>query len=175
MLTGDWNKAAALAKNMTARFEAAKRRTLYRIGTYMEARLKKGITDQAPGGREYAALHPFTVKRKGSSKALIRHGDLRNSITHQVDRNSVFIGVLRTAKGKDGQALANIAAIHEEGAVIRITPKMRGYLWSQGMRLSPDTRYIVIPARPTFGPVLEAEQAAVLQIIADTMRKGMGL
>lgn len=40
-----------------------------------------------------------------------------------------------------------IAAVHEYGARIRVTDKMRGYLASQGMHLKAETSHIVIPER----------------------------
>lgn len=40
-----------------------------------------------------------------------------------------------------------LAAIHEYGCDIRVTPKMRAYLHHQGLHLSPDTTEIHIPER----------------------------
>ena len=40
-----------------------------------------------------------------------------------------------------------IARVHEYGARIRVTDKMRGYLASQGMHLKAETSHIVIPER----------------------------
>lgn len=183
MMQGDWSRAASMARTMVQRFDQAKRKTLVRIGTYLEARLKKGMTDQAPGGKPYQDLHPFTIaqRQKGikrgqaGSKALIHRGDLRNSITHQEGPNHVFIGVLRGEKKTEGgMDLANLAEIHEQGRVIAVTPKMRAWLHANGLHLAPDTTHIVIPARPTFGPTLEAEEDEVLRIMADTMQKEMG-
>lgn len=47
---------------------------------------------------------------------------------------------------KDSE-LAMIAAVHEYGARIKVTDKMRGYLASQGLHLKADTTHIVIPER----------------------------
>lgn len=43
--------------------------------------------------------------------------------------------------------LAMIASVHEHGARIKVTDKMRGYLASQGMFLKKTTTHIVIPER----------------------------
>lgn len=43
--------------------------------------------------------------------------------------------------------LAMIAGVHEHGARIKVTDKMRGYLASQGMFLKKTTTHIVIPER----------------------------
>lgn len=40
-----------------------------------------------------------------------------------------------------------LAGIHEYGCEIRVTPKMRAYLHSQGLHLSPTTTTIKIPER----------------------------
>ena len=40
-----------------------------------------------------------------------------------------------------------LAAIHEYGCKIKVTPKMRAYLHSQGLHLKKTTEYVVIPER----------------------------
>ncbi|AVK98846.1 hypothetical protein FCT18_14745 [Lysinibacillus sphaericus] len=47
---------------------------------------------------------------------------------------------------KDSE-LAMIASVHEYGARIEVTDKMRGYLSSQGLHLKADTTHIIIPER----------------------------
>ncbi|WP_341320829.1 hypothetical protein NSQ62_14420 [Solibacillus sp. FSL H8-0523] len=58
---------------------------------------------------------------------------------------------LNSKKAKVGYAAGSeqemIAAVHEYGARIRVTDKMRGYLASQGMHLKAETSHIVIPER----------------------------
>lgn len=46
-----------------------------------------------------------------------------------------------------GSELEMIAAVHEFGARIKVTDKMRGYLASQGLHLRAETSHIVIPER----------------------------
>lgn len=178
-MEGDWDRAWVIAKYMVRRWQAARALTLNKVGGYMVAKLKKGMRDQNPGGKEYTPNHPFTIERKKSSKALINHGDLLGSITYQMSSqgDEVFVGVLRQKKARTpgGQMyLANLAEIHEEGRMIQITPKMRGWLRHNGLIVSPRTKYIVIPARPTFGPVFEAEREKVLQLIQKTIAKELG-
>lgn len=47
---------------------------------------------------------------------------------------------------KDSE-LAMIASVHEYGARIKVTDKMRGYLAYQGLHLKAETTHIVIPER----------------------------
>jgi hypothetical protein len=55
--------------------------------------------------------------------------------------------------GKEGRGskkrseLLIYASVHEFGCVIKITKKMRGYLWSQGMKIGTKKDKIVIPER----------------------------
>lgn len=51
------------------------------------------------------------------------------------------VGVLGTGKE------AMIAAVHEFGTRITVTPKMRAYLHSQGLHLRKDTTHVAIPER----------------------------
>ena len=82
---------------------------------------------------EWPPLKPATIARKGSSRPLIDHGDLMNSvIARKILKNSFFIGVPRNARRKSTRnvelagrggvmrqsqsSLFNIARVHEFGA-----------------------------------------------------------
>lgn len=121
--------------------------------------VKEGIVSGAPGGKVFRALREFTIARKGSSKPLIDNGDLVGSISYRLSgADSVFIGVKRGSKNKDGTDIADIAAVHEFGKIIAVTPKMRVYLASQGFGLKLSTTYIYIPPRSFLRPVLESQE-----------------
>lgn len=157
-LTGDWGRIDEILN--PAKIAAGMRQAAARVGSYGSSQIKKGIVSGAPGGQALAPLSPITIARKGSSKPLIDHGDLVGSITYQiVDENHVFIGV---KKGKE----VNIAAVHEYGCMIAVTPKMCAYLHHQGIHLKASTQYIHIPARPYLRPVLNSDdfKAKVAQI-----------
>lgn len=65
-------------------------------------------------------LAPTTVKAKGSTKSLIDTGTLMRSIkAEKVGRGKWHVGVKRGARTRDGKDLANIAHVHEFGAVRR--------------------------------------------------------
>jgi len=71
---------------------------------------------------KYRANRPLTIAIKNSSKPLIGVDDgaqLYNSITYEVDKMSVFVGVLKTDQ------FYNIAYFLHEGGVIEVTEKMR--------------------------------------------------
>lgn len=75
-----------------------------------------GIRDQAPGGMRFKPLAESTKARKGSSKALIDHGDLVRSINvTKVGGGDFFVGVHRNVTARDGQPMVNIAEVHEFG------------------------------------------------------------
>lgn len=166
---GDWDAALKHMEGMADRFEQAMQTGLKQVGQHVRGEIVKGITQQAPGGQPFAPLSALTIERKGSSKALIDNGDLVGSITYElVDDDKVFVGLLRTAKGKGGQPLVNIGRVHEEGCLIPVTQKMRGwFLYNFGVKLRPETTHIRIPARPFLKPVLEAEADNVAKIFQD--------
>ena len=145
-LTGDWNRVSDILN--PSKLKAKLRQSAARVGNYGASQVKKGIING-----KFTPLHPVTIARKHSSKPLVDHGDLVGSITYQVmdDDNSVFIGVKR---GKE----ANIAAVHEFGCTIGVTPKMRAYLHHIGIHLKSSTHYIYIPARPYLRPVLQSQE-----------------
>jgi hypothetical protein len=152
-----------------------------------------GLRDQAPGGRKIRPLSPMTIalralprrggmravrvgthdiiikkvrssKRKGSSKALIYHGDLLGSVEARRGSSSWewSVGVHRNAVSRKGANLAKLAAIHEFGTrrySITVTPKMRRFsifLMSQGLLRAPwkvGSRLThQVPARPFLHP-----------------------
>lgn len=159
---GDWQKAAKILNGLAGRFHRALIVGLSRTGQMMRDETRKGIRAQAPGGQPFEPLSEFTIANKGSSKALIDDGDLINSITFKVnpEQLSVFVGILRTATSKNegsGETyLTNIARVHEEGALIPVTPKMRAYFRHRwGINLKASTTHITIPARPFIKPTFE--------------------
>lgn len=142
---------------------------------FIRGKIVEGIASQAPGGKPFKPLSPLTLAARRlagfrGTKALIRTGDLRNSIVVVVGKDgSVAIGVSRNAKGEDGQDLVKVAEIMEFGAgpyVIQLTPKMVAWIAKlyeeAGIERAPSARgggkgYIVvkIPARPFMRPVFE--------------------
>ena len=165
-LSGDWAKVNTILD--PAKLKAKLKQCASRVGNYGASEVKKGIVSGAPGGQKFAPNSSMTTARKGSSSPLIDKGDLVGSVTYQVlgDNNSVFIGV---KKGKE----VNIAAVHEFGCTIPVTPKMRAYLHYQGVHLKPSTQYIHIPARPFLRPVLGGDnfKRKVADIYAEAIRK----
>ncbi len=169
-LTGDWSKVSNILN--PAKLRAALTKSAARVGNYGASQVKKGIISGAPGGKTFAPLSQFTIERKRSSKPLIDHGDLVGSVTYQVFDNakSVFVGV---KKGKE----VNIAAVHEFGCTIPVTPKMRAYLHHQGIHLKTTTQYINIPARPYIRPVLYNDefQNKVREIYAQAIQEAFAI
>jgi hypothetical protein len=99
--------------------------------------LQRAIVQRMRTKKAFYPLAKSTIKMKKSSKPLIHHGDLLASIKYQPisgtpgsGKMGYFVGVHRSARGRTGEALANIAEIHEFGTgpyVINVTPKMRGF------------------------------------------------
>ena len=75
---------------------------------------------------------------------------------------SIKIGIIgkeATQKHPDSDLTnAELGAIHEFGATITVTDKMRNYLHSQGLHLKKDTMTVVIPTRSFLRmPLMSAE------------------
>lgn len=137
-----------------------------------------GIKHQAPGGKKFEPLSPYTmasrrIKRdkKGAvrSKILQATGELTNGIAVIPSRptTKAFIGVPRNTRKSDGGRLVDIAQIHEFGSqpiVIKITPKMRRFLaklfavaggsmgGSHGRPAGRGIIVLMIPERPFLRP-----------------------
>lgn len=135
--TGQWAVARRILTTGSVRARAAMDAATMQEAQYLRGKIVAGIREQAPGGQPFKPLAPSTLairrfKRFRGTKALIVRGDLRNSITAQrTGFASAFVGVLRTARAKDGRSLVNVAEVQEFGSrpiVVRITPKMRAFL-----------------------------------------------
>lgn len=187
-LTGDWSgapgKIEAFAKKVMERLKKATLQNA--VG--LKGAIQEGIASGAPGGQQLAPLHPFTLSQRTgggrptrdsggrfltkaeresavpSGKPLFDHGDLYGSITYKLspDGLSATVGVNRTAKNKEGLPIINIAKVLNDGCVIAVTEKMRGYLHSRGLHLKPSTTHIVIPPRPFMKPSYLAYRQTII-------------
>lgn len=134
---GQWAVARRILSGGARRVSSAIDRAVQQEAHFIRAKIVEGIREQAPGGQPFRPLAPGTLavrrfRRFRGTKALIVRGDLRNSISVlRVSSGTAFVGVLRTARSKDGKSLVNIAEVQEFGSkvfTIRITPKMRAFL-----------------------------------------------
>lgn len=129
-----------------------------RIGLLAEAAIIEGL-HRGQGG--FKANKPSTAAIKGSSRVLVDSGQLAGSVNSKMENwYTVAIGVLKNRSVVDEQTgkqvdVKKIAAILYYGATIRVTAKMRRFFAAMHRQfpdkwkpLSPDTRVIVIPARP---------------------------
>lgn len=84
-------------------------------------------------GAPFKKLSPITIKIKGSTKPLLDTGDMMGSVVPvYIDENAGFVGLKRGDVHKKGGDVADIAEIHEFGALVKNHE---------------------VPARPFIGPV----------------------
>lgn len=168
--TGDWGKVRGVFDQAANKVSDAAHKAVLQEAHFLRAKIVTGIKDQAPGGQEFKPLSPWTLAARrlagfAGTKALIRTGDLRNSIAVIEKPDRVFIGVSRNATARDGKRMIDIADIQEFGRgpfVVRITDKMRKFLAilrkEAGLAGPTEAGHkefltITIPARPFIGPV----------------------
>lgn len=199
-MVGDWSKASAIL-GASSKLTKAIDNAVAQEAHYARREIIKGITDQAPGGKRFEPLSALTLalrKAKGfrGSKIMMVTAGLRNSVTtHRSGKGKYFVGVLRTARSKDGKSMVNVASVHELGAtfVIRVTPKMRRFLMMQLRKAGIATRsnsrggegglskgviVVRIPARPFMQPVFDkinGDPYAQQKRFAQRISKDMGL
>ncbi len=170
---GDWQLARRLVSSAQRRVEGALEKAVLQEAQFFRTKIVEGLREQSPGGQALKPVAPTTlaIRRfrgfKGT-KALLVHGDLRNSIAVVKESGGAFVGVLRSAKGASGQPLVNVAAVHEFGSrpiVVKLTPKVRRFLHAafreagldspRGDGPSTGIAVIKVPARPFLRPVFE--------------------
>ena len=155
---GDWIQFPKDLRRMAKVLTETAKKATKQNALLLQREIKLGITNQAPGGKKFQALKQATIDAKGSSKALINHGDLRRSITVSVFKGGeeAFIGVNRNAKAteqggkrsrrfsklKGGKAvtkeLFNIAQIHEFGTTKTTHIPARPFIGPSFRKLKPD-------------------------------------
>lgn len=117
------------------------RKALGKAGRILQKEVVRGYSgDGRPG---WAPLHGFTVQEKGHALPLLHKGELMDHVVVVQDDNGVAVGFVDPT-----QALK--ALIHENGATVPVTPRMRAFLASRGFLLKADTKFLVIPARRNF-------------------------
>lgn len=171
--TGDWAAARRILATAPKRLKEAQDKAVLQEAQFFRTKIVEGLRSGAPGGQALEPPAPTTLairKLRGfkGTKPLIVQGDLRNSIAVVREGDGVFVGVLRSARGRAGGALVDIARVHEFGSrpiVVKITPKVRALLHAAfrkaGLdrpstgRPSTGVAVIRVPARPFLKPVFE--------------------
>jgi hypothetical protein len=129
---GAASKAMAAGRARDARMTA---RAFAKVGAAgLRARVALPGKLKASAWKTMGAAIGAGVRQVGGSKILVQSGTLRNSITVVRRNRQVFIGVLRSAQGRDGRKVYNIARIHEFGAgpfAVKWTPKSRAWWFAQ--------------------------------------------
>lgn len=156
---GQWSNAKqVLGTNLGSRLAQALRQATVKNAMLLVREIKKGIVSQAPGGQPFAKLAESTIRRKGSSKALIDTGFLLASVTQLILGDRAFVGLLRGTRNKDGDEMVNVGAVMEYGATIN----------------HPNGAVIVIPARPFLHPVMEKYRDQVIENYREAIRSVLG-
>jgi len=188
---GAWSAARRiLSPGASRRLARTLRVVVLREAQALRAEIIKGLTRQAPGGSAIRPLAALTIAARRLAgfrgrKALIRRGDLRNSITVQSQGDLAFVGVPRSA----GPARLRIASVHEYGTdpiVIPITPAMRRFLAALFARASRKRKrssrrgngsgvvVTQIPARPFMRPAFELWRKGIDRRMIGAIQKQMG-
>lgn len=152
-LTGEWEKALMVVKKLEKIIRKGINKGTITNAHLIEARAVKHIQNQDLRWKKLdPAYKRWKEKNRLSTDKLIATGTLMNSITVQVlkDGQEAFVGVLRKARGKNGEQLANIAAVHEFGSVRR-----------------------KIPARPLFKPTFRESRKDMLKNYRKFIKKGL--
>ena len=169
-LTGDWKKAIDLIGGEAKAEDTLKRAkvlAIKRAAAFAARKIVENLNSSgALAGAPFAPLADSTVARRkkgrnkgAGNKPLIDTGDMRGSVhPHFVDENTAFAGLKRGSVGKEGKDRADIAMIHEYGALKKVT--------GGAMHVEE-----AIPARPFVGPVLEKFAPDMGKVYAESMEK----
>ena len=188
--TGDWARARRLLTSVPERLRAATSTALRQEAHALRNEIVQGLTKQAPGGEAIRPLSPLTLaarELKGfkGTKALLVRGDLRNSISVIIDGDEAFIGILRSARSKDGKSLVDLVKLHEFGGppvVIPMTPKMRRFLFVLLKKAGKEPTggsgrgiiVVQVPARPFLRPAFDKFREGASRRFLERVAKELG-
>lgn len=114
---GDWKKVTKLISNLQKDLESAQSISLKRFSVKAEAIAVTHISKQDLNWKSLKASTISSKIRKGySENILVASGLYFQSITGYVIKDTVYVGVKRNIKTKDGVSLTNIAEVHEFGS-----------------------------------------------------------
>ena len=170
-----WTRVVSGLAGMPLRLRTAQRRALMEQAKRFQTAVRVGIEQQAPGGKPFAPLSPFTLAVRQflnmpSTKALLVRGRLSRGVkVKKITEDDIFVGVLNDGtEGSRGLPLIKVALTEEYGSefVIQITPKMHAFfmavLRTQDLPIGPPGSgrssgqlYIRIPPRPFLQPVMD--------------------
>ncbi len=120
---GDWNKARQMTNNLNNDIELANTIVLKKIGLKTERLIIKWIASQPSSWPKLSEDYQEWKSKKGLSNLMLRKSsDMINRITSDANENRAFIGVKKNAINKEGEKLANIAAVMEFGSKKRNIP-----------------------------------------------------
>ncbi|MCP4573348.1 MAG: hypothetical protein GY838_13415 [bacterium] len=181
-LKGEWGKADAITKELPRRVPRAMDMAVHGAAMSYRRRVVKAFVAQGAGGKKWDELGVITLALRknaaavgksasGGTKALIRSGDLRKSITVQREaRAHYFVGVHRT-HGKFNVARVQEQPQRQEDVFsIPVSDKMRNYflyLFIKGVipaPLKPSTTHIVIRRRSFLQSVWDAEVEDITKV-----------
>lgn len=137
--TGEWDKVNAKinATYLIKGIDEANELALKNVTAMGETIVVKMLQSQT---LSWAPLKPATLKRKlkkgGSNKTLIDTTTYFQSITNFVKNRDGFIGVRRISAYKNGQEVANIAAVHEYGSKSLGIPKRPLFLPAKNLLMA---------------------------------------
>ncbi len=173
---GKWSAGAKFLGETDGKTNQALKFAILGEALETEKDIKEGIKSGSPGGKTFKKLSELTLaKRKAKgirgTKPLIRRGDLRRSVRTTFKSDGFFVGVLKTARGSDGQSMFNVAKIQENGQQMILDVDKAGKggktvrsffmaLFLQGFidkPLKKSTTFLIvqIPPRPFIGPVFK--------------------
>lgn len=186
---GGWSRARRLLSGAAARFERALRSSLQTEAERARDAIREGLDHQSPGGTALRPLAPMTLAaraltRQSSRKVLVERGEMLRGVTDVVRGDRAFVGIRRTARGRDGRLLASIALLHERGGSVRVrvTPAMRRFLaaaMASGVPAMPrggssSARTVRIPARPFLAPSFQSATRGARPRWARAVGRAMG-
>ena len=165
-------KAADSIRNLLRRSTASHEsdEVMRRMAQFAQDRLQQGILKGRPG---WPALSDMTKEMKGHGKPLVDTGEFVEGITHWKAGGAWHAGLFPTAI-----ELQRIGEVHEHGAFIQVTDRMRKFFLATDHPLRADTLFVRVPPRPWFEPArreveenAKAEMARLQEKIAKETEK----
>lgn len=122
-LIGDWLKVDHITQQLEVLGKQAMVEGLVKTGLYAEGKAKSHISKQDLGWKQLNQKYKAYKAKKGlSTNILVSSSAYFQAITSYTVGKQVNVGVKKVARDKEGNEIANIAAVHEFGSTKRNIP-----------------------------------------------------
>ena len=155
-----------LLERMTTQNQRALASAAKSLGYFMQKEIKEGIDRGSPGGATFKERIPYEIRKalQDGSAAKKWYGKMKNAIGYQYKDGALSIGWTSRTSAMYGRK-------QEFGYKTPVTDAIRARYARAKVKLSPNTKYLVLPQRNVFDPMSDELQPQISPDVQEKINK----